>query len=328
MAQRALQWLWVHYWATLDASPEADDAEPVQDGEALLLARAQNLVKRWRQLRKENPLKELKVGDQSTDAKEARGIVKDVSEMWKGSEEGKEAVVMALLEEKALVPKGKKKARMMLGAVSLWTPLLKGVEKSVEGFLEGMVAAIVEGWRSEVEDARKKMDDAKSKADEEFNEALVVWVKEWAVKGFMGDAERAVDIVSLAKECLVAPNKWYVKRILWVKRELLTGSRSLELYEFLCKVDPEIKSRYKNLIDMAKLQAGAKMISKASPGRAGSKRSIEDIEAEVASYEENIRKLQEVPSGVPSNTRRKIHAAGKWKKWSGVWVDRPLGIAA
>lgn len=210
MAQRALQWLWVHYWATLDAGPESDDAVPVQDGEAWLLARAQSLVKRWRQLRKDNPLKELKVGDQSAEAKEARGIVKDVSEMWKATEEGKEAVVMALLEEKALVPKGKKKARMMLGAVRLWTPLLRGVEKSVEGFLQGMVDAIVEGWRSEGEDVRKKSDPTKTKVDEEFNEALVVWVKEWAVKGFMGDAERAVDIESLAKECLVAPNKWYV----------------------------------------------------------------------------------------------------------------------
>lgn len=105
VAVRALDWLWANYWSTVGVAAVADGT--AAGDERVQLPRARLALKRWRQLRRDNPLKELKQGDSSPESREAFAIIKECVAICK-DEEGKEALVDAFLEEKALIPAGKK----------------------------------------------------------------------------------------------------------------------------------------------------------------------------------------------------------------------------
>lgn len=105
VAVRALDWLWTNYWSAVGVAATTDGT--AAGGERVQLSRARLALKRWRQLRRDNPLKELKQGDASPESREAFAIIKECIAICK-DEEGKEALVDAFLEEKALIPAGKK----------------------------------------------------------------------------------------------------------------------------------------------------------------------------------------------------------------------------
>lgn len=105
VAIRALDWLWTNYWSAVGVAATTDGT--AAGGERVQLSRARLALKRWRQLRRDNPLKELKHGDASPESREAFAIIKECIAICK-DEEGKEALVDAFLEEKALIPAGKK----------------------------------------------------------------------------------------------------------------------------------------------------------------------------------------------------------------------------
>lgn len=104
VAVRALDWLWVNYWSAVGVAAATG---PDAGAERVQLLRARLALKRWRQLRRENPLKELKQGDPSPEGREAFAIIKECVTICK-EDEGREALVDAFLEEKALIPAGKK----------------------------------------------------------------------------------------------------------------------------------------------------------------------------------------------------------------------------
>lgn len=105
VAVRALDWLWVNYWSAVGVAAATDG--PDTRAERVQLLRARLALKRWRQLRRDNPLKALKQGDLSPEGREAFAIIKECVTICK-EDEGREALVDAFLEEKALIPAGKK----------------------------------------------------------------------------------------------------------------------------------------------------------------------------------------------------------------------------
>lgn len=213
MAGRALDWLWSNYWCTIGYDePDMDILRKGQTKEEeWMMSRAQMLVKRWRVLRKGNPGKVIKVGDQSVEAKEARAVIKDAVELGKG-EGGLQALVLALLDVKALVPKGKRKDTMMDGALKLWSPLLRALDTGLDGFVNALLEAMVEIWRERTggdglvngESGERN----KVEANKEYNAALVFWVKHFASGEFTRGGASAIDVQELAKECVMAPNEW------------------------------------------------------------------------------------------------------------------------
>lgn len=105
VAVRGLDWLWGNYWSAVGVASAIDGT--VAGDEQVQLSRAQLALKRWRQLRRDNPLRELKQSDTSPEGREAVVIIKECVAICK-NEEGKEALLDAFLEEKALIPAGKK----------------------------------------------------------------------------------------------------------------------------------------------------------------------------------------------------------------------------
>lgn len=105
-ASRALGWLWSNYWVWVGATPivETDTAEEPQD---VNLSRARLLLKQWRKLRRENPTREIKEGENVPESKEALAIIRECAAIC-ATADGLDGIIDALLEEKALIPSGKK----------------------------------------------------------------------------------------------------------------------------------------------------------------------------------------------------------------------------
>ncbi|KAG0640274.1 Las1-like-domain-containing protein [Tuber brumale] len=93
---RALDWLWGNYWCSL--SDSNSDPEPVEQG----VTKARTLLKSFRTLRRAEPAECICIAG--------------------------DGLVLALLEEKALIPAGKHKSSSMKGAILLWTPLLDALD--------------------------------------------------------------------------------------------------------------------------------------------------------------------------------------------------------
>ena len=107
-ASRALEWLWANYWVWVGATPNVDDVQ-CEEPQDIQLSKARLLLKQWRKLRRENPTREIKHGENVPESREALAIMKECAAICANSE-GLYAVVDAFLEEKALVPSGKRYA--------------------------------------------------------------------------------------------------------------------------------------------------------------------------------------------------------------------------
>jgi ribosomal biogenesis protein LAS1 len=214
LAERGLVWLWVHYWGGLDQG----DGEEGRGVERELVERVRAAAGSWRKLRRENPLKEVKEGDSSAEARELRGIVGEVVEVCR-NREGVQAAIAALLEEKALIPAGKKKEKMMKGAVMLWMPLLEMVERGSPGFVGELVGGMVEVLKNagELSTALLKgvgglaVEDSTA-YDGDFLGVVAAWVKHLAAVKHTtcGAVGEGINLEGLVKQILMQPNEWYV----------------------------------------------------------------------------------------------------------------------
>lgn len=115
VAVRALDWLWTNYWSVVGVATTTDGMGAGAGNERVQLLQARLTLKRWRQLRRDNPLRELKQGDPAPEGREAFAIIKECVAICK-DEEGREALVDAFLEEKALIPAGKKYVNICFSA--------------------------------------------------------------------------------------------------------------------------------------------------------------------------------------------------------------------
>jgi ribosomal biogenesis protein LAS1 len=218
VAQRALDWLWSNYWATLDSPPSLNAGQS-----DMYLSRARMLLKQWRHLRRDNPLKELKHGDRSADGKAALGIIKECVGMCKESE-GLDTLIDALLEEKALIPAGKKKGALMNGAIMLWMPLLDSLDAYVAGFASALLRGIMEVLKGGAQESpiagllgesvlAEAREEQGGVIDGEFAEAVGRWLMHLtsvdAKVRFGKGTGGAVDIEELARACVLSPCEWY-----------------------------------------------------------------------------------------------------------------------
>lgn len=101
---RALHWLWSNYWVWQGAflNDEVNNEEEPQD---VNLSRARLLLKQWRKLRRKNPTREIKQGENAPESRVALAIIEECVAMCETSD-GIDGVLDALLEEKALIPSG------------------------------------------------------------------------------------------------------------------------------------------------------------------------------------------------------------------------------
>ncbi|KAA8894233.1 Las1-like-domain-containing protein [Sphaerosporella brunnea] len=314
VALRALDWLWGDYWAAIGV--ESDETRAGAE-EGLLIERARAAVKTWRRERRENPLRPIKEGDSSEEGKTVAMVIRECAELCK-NDEGMETLIEALLEEKALIPAGKKKGKMMKGAKLLWTPLLVQLEGKVPGFVgrlveamgevlkaaEDLPAALLRGVKKGCEIAEDAPGDA------EFLAAVFAWLgfltqKKQTGTGCVG---AGVALEELVKQILLQPNEW-----------------NMQLLNHIFTEHPQLKPKYQTLADLASTQA-----QPVDKRKSGEKRPLEAIEAEIAAFEERFNKVQQQRAKTrpvaAEHEERAIESAGKWKRWEGAWIAKPLGV--
>jgi len=271
LAERGLVWLWVHYWGGLDQG----DGEEGKGVKRELVERVRAAAGSWRKLRRENPLKEVKEGDYSAEARELRGTVGEVVEVCR-NREGVQAAIAALLEEKALIPAGKKKEKMMKGAVMLMMPLLEMVEKGSPGFVGDLVGGMVEVLKNtgELSTALLKgvggpaMEDGTA-YDGDFLGAVATWVRHLtaAKHTTCGAVGASVNLEGLAKQILMQPNEW-----------------TMAVFDYLTSEYPTLRAKYQALGEVAAEHVQASISAKNRSKTAGTKRPLSEIEAEIAEF--------------------------------------------
>ena len=209
-ANRGLQWLWDNYWA---GAGEVAEVGEVMKG----LEQARSAVLAWRRARRENPLRKITAGDSSEEGRAVAGVIRWCVGICK-DEEGIEALIEALLAEKALVPSGRGKKKMMKGAKMLWTPLLGEVERLVPGFVRQLVEAMVEILKASEELSSALLRETVVAQDVElqthngeFVQAINAWVrylteKQQTAAGAVG---AGIDVELLVRGILLQPNKSY-----------------------------------------------------------------------------------------------------------------------
>ncbi|KAF8438233.1 Las1-like-domain-containing protein [Terfezia claveryi] len=356
-ASRALGWLWSNYWVWVGATP-IDEVNPEVD---VNLSRARLLLKQWRKLRRENPTREIKEGENVPESREALAIIRDCVGMC-GTTEGLDGVVDAFLEEKALIPSGKKKSSsLMKGAFLLWLPLLEPLDASAPSFAEQLIGSMLEILKTIPMDYA--LDELKSGStvpflassppvleDRGFNKALVAWIKQFTgastackfgrtTSPETGDA--TLDVDSLAKQCIFKPNEW-----------------TLDILAHILKCHPALNSKYSVLASIAQTQASlaieashkdieGKVSKKSKTNR--TTRALQDIEDELLQFEEKLASLDSqmeewmqgryrLREGQNQNGEKQDMAIDgqkgenddcgnhKWTKYPGVWTARPIGV--
>ncbi|CCX12043.1 Las1-like-domain-containing protein [Pyronema domesticum] len=301
MAHRALDWLWNDYWAALGTEEEVEE-------EPAMVERARTAVKTWRRLRREAPMAVVKADHE---------VVKVVKECVDISRADAEALVAALLEEKVLIPAGKKKAAKMKGARMLWMPLLLEIEAAVPGFIAGLVGAMEEVLKGGEELAAALLRETRGgelEGDEDYLAAVYAWMefltaKQQTVSGRIGVG---INVEELAKQALITPNEW-----------------NIQLLKHILVEYPALKPKYQALVDLAAMHVqtqGGKKGKKAND----EKRSLEDIDAEIDAFEAQLDRIQQKRTK-PTTTLlvkedKKAQVAGKWRRWEGEWTPKPFGV--
>ncbi|CUS09724.1 unnamed protein product [Tuber aestivum] len=326
---RALEWLWGNYWCSL--SDPSSDLEPAEEGGV----KARALLKSFRTLRRTEPARVLRSGDGREETKLAMGLIKECIYV------AGDGLIDALLEEKALIPAGKHKSSAMKGAILLWTPLLDALDAAVPEFGDALLLAMLESLKHVTAGATSQQ--------LEFAEAVMAWLVHLttsnadAKSGFGRDPDAPVDLAGLAKQCVLYPSKW-----------------TMRLLRHLLKEHAALRGRYARLVGMAEAQVVLSQdlafeieerMKKGEWGTggeegdtqfAGKKRSIHDVEEEVRMFEARYEAMKRVrlsrnsegtiTTSIPEGDKEAVGeqeggvAIGRWKKWSGKWVPRPIGV--
>ncbi|RPB23768.1 Las1-domain-containing protein [Terfezia boudieri ATCC MYA-4762] len=355
-ASRALGWLWSNYWVWVGATP-IDEVNPEVEPQDVNLSRARLLLKQWRKLRRQNPTREIKEGENVPESREALAIIRDCVGIC-GTTEGLDGVVDAFLEEKALIPSGKKKSSaLMKGAFLLWLPLLEPLDVSAPNFAEQLISSMLEILTP----MDYALDELKSGStvpflassppvpkDREFNKALVAWIKHFTGAstsckfGRTTSPETGVatlDIDNFAKQCIFRPNKW-----------------TLDILAHIFKCHPALNSKYSALASIAQTQASFaieashKDIEKKVSKTNSTTRALQDIEDELLQFEEKLASMDSqmeewmqrryrLREGQNQNGGKQDMAIDgqkgenggdcgnhKWTKYPGVWTPRPIGV--
>ncbi|KAF8539268.1 Las1-like-domain-containing protein [Trichophaea hybrida] len=315
VALRALDWLWCDYWAAIGV--ERDERAAGGAEEDVIVTRARSVIKTWRRLRRDNPVKEIKSGDSSAAGKEVAAVIKecvDICKLRQEEDEGMQALIAALLEEKALIPSGKKKAAVpgfLEGLLEAMVEVLKAGEELSAALLREARAGRPEVLQTEV----LQTEDVQPSYDTEFLAAIVAWLEFLTAlkQTRSGSVGASVDIEELIKQALLQPNEW-----------------NMQLLNHLISEYPNLRPKYQALIELAAIHVQARSSGKSKQGHAVGKRSREAIEAEIDAFEERFNRIQQQRERtqvvVVPNEEKKTQFAGKWKRWEKTWIPKPLGI--
>lgn len=228
VAHRALDWLWENYWSGIGEDDGGSGGVRAVDVGGGWLARARGAVRQWRKLRKGNPAVEIKAGDGNP----AWGVIRECVGMCKTTN-SMDALIDALLEEKALIPAGKRKSPLMGGAFMLWSPLLGALDSSSTSFATNLMSAMLDVFKSSHSSPIAQLlasstlplspylqQYAPPSLDPELCEAILAWLQYLTSAStnvkFGKNATWMVGVEEVVKQCVLTPNEWFARHTISV----------------------------------------------------------------------------------------------------------------
>ncbi|KAF1965647.1 Las1-domain-containing protein [Bimuria novae-zelandiae CBS 107.79] len=135
--QESLDWLWEHYWSRLDALL-APTPTSHQLSQREVKERLQGILKTYVKERKveiKSKSKNDRTADNAVGSYLTLGVPRDVKTR---------ALLDHLVQEKNILPVGKKLGTSMAGAYLIWTPFLVSLSNTEASFLQGLTEHMVE----------------------------------------------------------------------------------------------------------------------------------------------------------------------------------------
>ncbi|PUU81452.1 Las1-like-domain-containing protein [Tuber borchii] len=251
-----------------------------------------------------------------------------------------------------------KSSSLMKGAILLWTPLLDALDVAVPEFGNRLLLAMLENLKKHVKNARREefaeavmawLMHLTTTTTTTTTNSSNAKKKSGGGGGFGTNPDSPIDLDGLAKQCVLYPSEW-----------------TMRLLRHLLKEHVALRGRYAELVEMAEAQVmlsrdlgveieegvkkrrtTSKATSKADREEenkqlTGKKRSIHDVEEEVKMFEaryEAMKKMRlsrnsggTITTSIPEGDKEAMDdqesevVIGTWKKWSGKWAPRPIGV--
>lgn len=200
-ADESLAWLWEHYWSHFDALLAVPQGDPQLSGRELR-ERFQNALKTYVKERK------AEIKSRKKDARAADGAVGNYLSL-PAPRHVKVAVLLELLvQEKTILPVGKKLGTSMEGAYLIWTPFLADLSSAEPTFLPALTQRMVDVLSSPSRGGASVEEDP-------AREGMHDWLLHILISIEWHDIERRGGVSPLLDDvlgsCFTAPTFWTLK---------------------------------------------------------------------------------------------------------------------
>lgn len=307
---RALFWLRDHYWSANQVDDSTNTYSEADKDEI------KSLFREWRSLRRDDPLKELKRGDQSPENIACWKIIRNLSTKIQSNEH---LVMDVMLQMNVLVPKSKSSKddpkKMQRLADKLFGPLLKQI--NTDGFLTRLACYGIDAMTFLSLEKDISFSSAASEKNTtkywptNFSEVWAEWVQAFLLsKPKKNERPLIDDPMKIINSCIDYPGIYTCQIVeTWVSH---SGHREA------------------SDIRISQLLSGMKLQLQKEPSKPSedNKRSISAIAEEVDQFRKRLRTLQggvESMEETPEPTVSEINKDATWRTVEN-WHPRPLGV--
>lgn len=307
---RALFWLRDHYWSANQVDDTVGNYSEADRNEI------KSLFREWRSLRRDDPLKELKRGDQSPENIACWKIIRNLSTKIQSNEQ---LVMDVMLQMNVLVPKSKNSKddpkKMQNLAYKLFGPLLKHI--NTDGFLTRLACYGIDAMTFLSLENDICSDPAASQKDStkvwptNFCEVWTEWVQTLIIsKTKKNDRPLIDDPMKIINLCIDYPGTYTYQ----IVRTWASDSGHREATDV----------RISQLLSEMKLQ----LQRGPSKSNEDNKRSISDISEEVDHFRKRLRTLQGGVESAEESPEPAVNQTSQDTTWKIVenWNPRPLGV--
>ncbi|QSL64844.1 hypothetical protein MERGE_002148 [Pneumocystis wakefieldiae] len=303
MTNRALEWLLDKYWSR---SYEEEDIQGMEE------KKIQDVIKKWEIFQEKN----LDKGSKSKDSANEMSIIIKESIILSNSSNGVEIMTNCLLEKIMALPKNIKKEDFFNRSYTIWLPFIKKVSfisDLVQHFALKIISKLgfMDPKNNYMIDPLPifSLSALKSPLKNDINDVcdiLLLWLQNLLNEKDQSDTCTKplfpqLSIHKIIHACL-----------------LQSDSYTAQFLKDIVLSDQHLLKSYQKLISL-------RLNTTTFPQK---KHTLDDIEIEVNTFKKRFHTLTRKLDDSNSLEEEKplILANGRWKKWHGKWVSKPIGI--
>ncbi|EMR10354.1 hypothetical protein PNEG_01607 [Pneumocystis murina B123] len=300
MTIRALEWLLDKYWSRSYEDIEGMDEKKIQD-----------IIKKWEIFQEKN----LDKGSKSKDSAKEMSIIIKESIILCNSSNGVEIITNYLLEKIMALPKNMKKEDFFNRSYAIWLPFIKKVS-FISDLVQHFALKIISKLGSNDPKNNYMIDPLpifslsalKGSLKNDINDVchiLLLWLQNLLNEKYQGDISAKslfpqLSIHKIIHACLLQTDSYTAQ---FLKNIVLSDQHLLKSYHTLISLRLNIAT---------------------FPQK---KHTLDDIEIEVNAFKKRFYTLtRKVDDSNSIEKKPLILANGRWKKWHGKWVSKPIGI--